>query len=565
MMGYAKHKNELICRREDSNDGGQSSWGGFLAERGLVRPPRNDQALVTPMVESRGPTDGEKIDSEGGSFWNGQGKSFCPLVTNHGEGRGSQEHIGINSEVVLGPLWVFENDMARMDVDSVLFVEKFLQQDLIERALVWVVDHASTTSAVPKAGKWKSVIDGSISSGLPVSMKTLVWIVRGLESAWVFHVLLKLKQDYSPDVVFLIEMKAVDFGISLLSYSNFHIDVQVESSRSVSWRMTGFYEHQEANQKSHAWTLLWQLNVHRSLYPPTPQQFNCRCRFHFEECWTDREECVDIVRWAWSVAESHPSMEEVMNGNLRFSTEEEVHWAVFDAWVDSVMRCVTSVSFSFIVNGMVWGYLKPSRGLHQRDPLSPYLFLICVEDDSMIFTRASDSDCKGLLDCYATTSSQLVYFQNSTIYVNPKVPRAKQTLLQELLFADIRDRVWDRLKGWQHKLFSVGGKEVILKAVVQAKVSSLKLSSREWNETSIRESFLKEDVNLILGIPWSASQHADSLLWHYDKVEDFSVKSGYDVGCALSLNSSSSGWNPTEGWWKFLWRLKIRDGKMGWV
>jgi hypothetical protein len=60
-------------------------------------------------------------------------------------------------------------------------------------------------------------------------------------------------------------------------------------------------------------------------------------------------------------------------------------------WVEMIMRLVSTVSFSVLLNGEPLESFKPTRGIRQGDPISPYLFLLAAEGLSCLLKSRSQS------------------------------------------------------------------------------------------------------------------------------------------------------------------------------
>lgn len=84
----------------------------------------------------------------------------------------------------------------------------------------------------------------------------------------------------------------------------------------------------------------------------------------------DLNKAYDLVKWGFS---------EAVLQRLRLGFAY--------AWVRLIMTCVSTITYSFMLNGEAKCYLTPLRGLRQGDPLSPYLFFLCVEGLSTLIRR----------------------------------------------------------------------------------------------------------------------------------------------------------------------------------
>lgn len=88
-------------------------------------------------------------------------------------------------------------------------------------------------------------------------------------------------------------------------------------------------------------------------------------------------------------------------------------------WVKLIMESVRTVTYQVKMNNQVTEKFIPHRGLRQGDPLSPYLFLLCVEWLSRTLDHhMSSTNLKGISRCTgAPVISHLLFADDSLFFM----------------------------------------------------------------------------------------------------------------------------------------------------
>lgn len=275
-------------------------------------------------------------------------------------------------------------------------------------------------------------------------------------------------------------------------------------------------------------------------------------------------------------------------------------------WVNWIMLCVSTVSYSISFQGSMIGPIIPRRGLRQGDPLSPYLFLLCVEglslslksaahtgvingccispnapsithllfaDDSFLFFKATTTEAhsiKEILNRYEAVSGQAVNYQKSAIFFSANVHRDKQSAIKQFLgvfndvgdtkylglpsligrskktvFRYLKDKIFQRIQGWGSKLLSRAGKAVMIRNVAQT------IPSYAMSCFLIPKTLCQEMERLMNDFWWkSNSNNSKGIKWlAWDKMSMTKKKGGLGFRNLHGFNLSLLGkqcWNLIE-------------------
>ena len=105
--------------------------------------------------------------------------------------------------------------------------------------------------------------------------------------------------------------------------------------------------------------------------------------------------------------------------------------------IQLIMRCVTTPTFTLMLNGVPTGFYKSQRGLWQGDPMSPLLFVLCMEYFARVMRYVGKQEqFKFHPRCSSLAINHLCFANDMLIFCKGEYPSVLILLQGMKLFAD---------------------------------------------------------------------------------------------------------------------------------
>jgi hypothetical protein len=228
-------------------------------------------------------------------------------------------------------------------------------------------------------------------------------------------------------------------------------------------------------------------------------------------------------------------------------------------WIHMIDQCISTVSFSILVEGSPFGKFAPSRGLRQWDPLSPFLFILGSEalsrllikeelagnlhgikisrnsppvshllfaDDLMVFSKGTANEASCIMRCiskFSSWSGQQVNLDKSSLFLSKNISSTISSSIQDILnlrlipssakhlglplffhrnkslaFEDLKNKFLNRILGWKAKILSQAAHTTLIRTVANS------LASYSMSLFLLLRSFCQEIDSCLRKFWWGA-------------------------------------------------------------